>query len=127
MLDELTGVVTKFKGDGRRLGYPTANITTPTKLDDGVYFGFADLGRIKQRPAIIFVGTPVTMGETTRRVEAFLLDIPDQDYYGRKLELSIEYFHRANRKFSDIESLKQAMLEDELSARRWFNNDTAHA
>ncbi|HEY5152461.1 MAG TPA: riboflavin kinase, partial [Candidatus Saccharimonadales bacterium] len=90
----LDGIVTRFKGNGRKLGYPTANLTTGTDLADGVYFGFADLDRWTNQPAIIFIGTPTTMGDKIRRVEVHLFDIPDVDYYGRRLSASLRHYHR---------------------------------
>lgn len=116
----LLGLVTKFKGDGRRLGYPTANLNIKTDLTDGVYFGYADLAEWQQQPALIFVGTPTTMGDNRRRVEAHILDIPDQDYYDQPLKLSIKYFHRANQTFDSMEELIQVMQQDEAAARVWF-------
>lgn len=118
----IQGIITRFKGDGRRLGYPTANLTVATDLADGIYFGFADLAAWKHQPAMIFVGTPTTMGEADRRVEAYLLDIPDQDYYGQTLALRIEHLHRPNQTFANIDELKKVMKDDELQARRWFTN-----
>ncbi len=116
----LSGLVTRFKGDGRRLGYPTANITTQTDLEDGVYFGWAELGEIKHQPAMIFIGTPTTMGESVRRVEAHLLDIPDQDYYNLPLRLTIQFYHRPNQDFENVEKLIQAIQADETTARQLF-------
>src|SRR2546430_2613557 len=104
-LVELSGTVLAYKGNGRKLGYPTANINVPTDLVDGVYFGFADLQNFKDQPALIFVGTPTTMGDTERRVEAHLLDIPDADYYGQKLTLRIVLYHRPNRTFESVAAL----------------------
>ncbi|MDP9131123.1 MAG: riboflavin kinase, partial [Candidatus Binatota bacterium] len=52
----LGGTVTRFKGNGRRLGYPTANLTIKTDLADGVYFGLADLADWSDNPAVIFIG-----------------------------------------------------------------------
>lgn len=116
----LRGTVTRFKGNGRRLGYPTANLTTKTDLADGVYFGFADLADWTRHPAMIFIGTPTTMGDTARRVEAHLLDIPDKDYYDLPLTMSIEHFHRGNQKFAAAGALIEAMQADEAAARHWF-------
>ncbi len=116
----LSGTVTRFKGNGRRLGYPTANLTTETGLKDGVYFGFADLADWSHHPAIIFIGTPTTMGDTERRVEAYLLDIPDKDYYDLSLTVLIEHFHRGNQKFASTAELIETMHADEAPARRWF-------
>jgi riboflavin kinase/FMN adenylyltransferase len=118
---KLEGVVTRFKGDGRKLGYPTANLKIQTDLKDGVYFGHADLSDYQNHPAIIFVGTPTTMGETERRVEAHLLDIPDVDYYDKPLGLSLEYYHRPNQTFSSAEDLQKVMRADETAARAWLD------
>ena len=118
----LTGKVTPFAGDGRTLGYPTANIITTTDLSDGVYFGFANLGPYNRHPALIFVGVPTTMGQSERRVEAHLLDIPDQDYYELTLELELIQYHRANLTFATIEELQTAMRDDESVARIWFSD-----
>ncbi len=116
----LQGTVTRFKGNGRRLGYPTANLAVETSARDGVYFGFADMTGFIRHPSIIFVGIPTTVGDTKRRVEAHLFDIPDIDYYGQQLSLSLEQYHRANRTFADIDELVAAMKADETAARQWF-------
>jgi riboflavin kinase / FMN adenylyltransferase len=116
----ISGTVTPFKGNGRRLGYPTANLAVRTDAKDGVYFGFADMAEFSRHPSIIFVGVPTTLGDLERRVEAYLLDIPDKDYYGRPLSLSLEKYHRANRTFAGIDELMAAMKADEAAGRRWF-------
>ncbi len=118
----LQGVVAAYSGNGRRLGYPTANIADVTDLDDGVYFGFANLGKFSGHPAMIFIGTPETMGDIVRRVEAYLLDIPDQDYYALPLLLDVRHFHRSNEKFQNVEELVRAIQQDEKAAREWFSN-----
>jgi riboflavin kinase/FMN adenylyltransferase len=117
----MSGIVARFKGNGRKLGYPTANIAAPTDLPDGVYFGFATLGEYKNHPAMIFIGTPTTVGDTVRRVEAYLVDIADRDYYGMRLSLSIEKFHRANETFASVDELVKNIKKDETAARSWFS------
>ncbi|HSW85607.1 MAG TPA: riboflavin kinase [Candidatus Saccharimonadales bacterium] len=126
----ITGTITRFQANGRNLGYPTANLKVNTNLGDGVYFGFADLNHWKHHPALIFIGRPTTLGDKAHRVEAYLIDIPDVDYYDLPLILSINYFHRSNQTFKSIDELIQVMHEDELAARQWFkitisNNDNA--
>jgi riboflavin kinase/FMN adenylyltransferase len=116
----LSGTVTRFKGNGRRLGYPTANITTGTRAKDGVYFGYADLADFHGCPALIFIGVPTTMGDTERRVEVHLLDIPDEDYYDRPVMAVARHYHRANRTFDSAEELQKVMRDDETAARAWF-------
>lgn len=116
----LQGTVTPFKGNGRKLGYPTANLAIETDLPDGVYVGYADLDEYTQQPAIIFVGTPTTVGDTVRRVEAHVLDIPDKNYYDQKMTLSISAFLRSNQTFQSIDELLTVMKQDEQMAREWF-------
>lgn len=122
----LSGIVTRFKGDGRKLGYPTANLVIKTDLKDGVYFGYADLAQYTHQPAIVFIGTPTTMGETIRRVEAYLLDIPDQDYYDYNLRLDLHYYHRPNQDFKLINDLILAIKADEAAARQWFKQSASY-
>lgn len=114
------GIVTRFKGNGRKLGYPTANIDVKIPLEDGVYFGFAELENFKHHPSIIFIGTPTTIGDIERRLEAYLLDIPDRDYYDLTLTVTISFHHRSNQTFASIDELTTAMHADEAAARTWF-------
>ncbi|HWB38948.1 MAG TPA: riboflavin kinase [Candidatus Saccharimonadales bacterium] len=116
----LSGRVTPYKGNGRKLGYPTANIDTTTNLDDGVYFGYAEMSDYRHWPALIFIGTPTTLGDKDRRVEAYLFDAIDKDYYGEKLELKLVSYHRPNQTFESIDALLQVMHQDEKIARGWF-------
>lgn len=118
--EELSGMVSRFKGNGRKLGYPTANMEARTELADGVYFGFADLGQYKNHPAIIFIGIPTTVGDKDRRVEAYLLDIPDEDHYGEELRLVVQHKHRDNHTFDSVDYLIEVMRDDEAIARHWF-------
>lgn len=114
------GKTAHYKGNGRKFGYPTANIDSPTTLQEGVYFGYANLGEYKNWPALIFVGVPVTVGDTESRIEAHLLDIPDVDYYDLELQLTIHHKHRDNHNFTSLEKLMMAMGQDEAHARKWF-------
>lgn len=119
----LRGTVRQYKGNGRKLGYPTANINASTALRDGVYFGLASLADYKHQRALIFIGVPLTVGDTTRRVEAHLLDVPDIDYYGLPLTLTVRSFHRPNQKFDTFEALIAAIHADEAAGRAWFANN----
>lgn len=118
----LRGTVVRFSGDGRRLGYPTANLTVDTSAKDGVYFGWADLDGYERHPSIIFIGVPTTTGDGRRRLEAYLLDIPDKDYYGLPMSVTLGKYHRGNRTFADTGELIKAMKADEAAARRWFED-----
>lgn len=120
----ISGTATRFNGKGRQLGYPTANLATETAARDGVYFGFADLAGFSHHPSLIFVGVPTTLGDKERRVEAYLLDIPDKDYYDQPLSVTLEHYHRANQTFPTVDELLVVMKADEVAARRWFSKET---
>lgn len=120
MKEKIEGVITKYKGNGRKLGYPTANLNVDTELADGVYFGYAELDGYTHHPALIFIGTPTTVGDTERRVEAHLLDAIDKDYYDMPLQLEVHKFHRSNKNFDSIDDLLIVMKADDQTAREWF-------
>ena len=116
----LSGTVTQFRGNGRRLGYPTANIRIATDLKEGVYFGFADLAGFVSKPALIFIGVPSTVNDYEKRVEVHVLDIPDKDYYGQTVSAQVQHFHRPNQHFESVDELIAAMKNDEKVSRNWF-------
>lgn len=123
LIAEMSGITLPFEGNGRSFGYPTANIRTDTDLAEGVYFGYADLDKYKQHPALIFIGTPTTVGAKDYRIEAHLLDIADKDYYDKILRLSVYYFHRSNQLFGSVDELLEAMRTDDIVARKWFKEN----
>lgn len=116
----LHGTTARFKGNGRKLGYPTANIRVETDLEDGIYFGYAHMLEFINQPALIFIGTPTTVGDTERRVEAHLLYVPDKDYYDQPILLDLRVYHRQNETFKSIDELLRVMKKDETAAREWF-------
>lgn len=120
--ERVEGIVTRYLGNGRKIGYPTANIAAQTDLKQGVYFGFADMGKFRDHPSLIFIGQPQTTGvrQSTQRIEAHLLGIPDIDYYDERLVLVIEKFHRAVRAFPSIPDLQEAISADDQAAHEWF-------
>lgn len=122
-LTVLRGITVQNIGDGRRLGWPTANIKIETTLPDGVYLAYASLAGYIKKPSTVFIGTPTTMGQTTRRVEAWLIDIPDYDYYAKELVISIIHYLRPNKTFKSIPDLIEALSQDEIYARDWFNRN----
>ncbi len=117
----LRGVTVSHGKNGRSLGYPTANIETDTALADGVYVGLASLGKFKRHPALVFIGAPVTVGDNHRRVEAHLINIPNDDYYDQKLTVEVMEFLRPDQRFNSLDGLLVAMRADEVSAHEWFN------
>ena len=120
------GRVVEGERRGRTLGFPTANLDPDNEVlpGVGVYAGevrFLDPGNpaLGQRlPAVINVGTRPTFHDSKQvMAEAHLIDF-DGDLYGRRVELSFRFHLRPERRFSDIEALKQQISADVADGRR---------
>lgn len=109
----MSGLVEPGDRIGRQLGFPTANLAVPPgKLVParGIYAGWAQtpMGR---HQAAISVGYRPQFDKTELRVEAFLLDF-DGDLYQRRLDLEFVARLRDERRFPDIDALKEAIVAD---------------
>lgn len=113
------GVVVHGAAMGRKLGYPTANLArsfrqaTPA---DGVYVGTARTDHGIYRAAIS-VGVRPTIDETTRTIEAYLLEYGGDSLYGKPLALDFERRLRDQVKFDSLEALKEQMALDVEAAQ----------
>jgi riboflavin kinase/FMN adenylyltransferase len=116
------GVVEHGEHRGRKLGFPTANLSFDRFAAvpaDGVYAGRAvfldDWGRTDEATplgaAAISVGTNPTFGGQHRRIEAHILDV-DTDLYGRRVGLEVASRLRGKVRFDDVDWLVAQMKED---------------
>jgi riboflavin kinase / FMN adenylyltransferase len=116
-----TSTVVVGRGDGRRLGFPTANLAPIDKITPppGVYAGWAYWGTLS-RPAAINIsfergerGTvkPLPGEAGCTIVEANLLDF-DGDLYGKRLHLEFVAQVRAEIHFSSREELIAQIKHD---------------
>ncbi|HSW37116.1 MAG TPA: riboflavin kinase [Candidatus Saccharimonadales bacterium] len=120
-LRTFSGIIKKYQGNGRQLGYPTANIELKAKAPNGIYLAYAVLDENSQKlPALVFIGAPVTLGDQLQRIETHILDYPDEDLYDRQIMISLIRKLRDNQKFDTIEALKDQMKQDEIAARAYF-------
>lgn len=108
------GVVRHGKQLGRTIGFPTVNIVSEADKmlpPNGVYLTVAVIDG-KEYPAITNIGTRPTVdnsGNTT--IETHLFDV-SIDMYGRPLELRFLRFIRPEKKFENIDKLKEAIRDD---------------
>lgn len=110
---------------GRTLGVPTINQRAPgeqlmpksgvyvarIRILDGLYYGVANVGR-----------KPTIDGERPVGVETYLFDF-QQDVYGQEAKVEFLDFLRPERKFGSMEELKEQILQDEETARRWIRRE----
>lgn len=115
----LSGKVTPYEGNGRKLGYPTANIPVSVETEEGIFVGTVLLHN-KKYPALIFVGAPITLNDDVKRAEAHILDFKDRDLYGEQVVFEIEKKIRNNEKFDTVDGLLEQMKQDEVDARAHF-------
>ena len=105
---------------GRRLGFPTANLSahseqfppngvylTEARLDGSTYRGVANLGY-----------RPTVAGETPERLlELHLFDL-NRDIYGEDVEVRFLRFLRPEKKFESLDALAEQIARDVKEAQR---------
>lgn len=107
----IEGTVTHGEKLGRKLGYPTANISLDYDYPlDGIYFSQVSLDN-KKYYALSSVGNKPTFNGTKKLLEVFILDF-NEDIYGSKIEVSFLELMRRQIKFSDEDALIKQMNED---------------
>ena len=120
------GVVEHGAGRGKKIGFPTANLTVDdtqlAKLPPGVFAGRVrwendDACEVDDHRAIVNVGVRPTFGERDLCIELHILDFSG-DLYGRTLEVSLQARLRDERKFPDTKSLVDQIRKDVETARQ---------
>ncbi len=105
-----------IRGDrrGRELGYPTANLLTPTHAAipaEGVYAAWISWHGQEPLMSAVSIGTNPTFSGTERRVEAYVLDF-DDDLYGERVALDFVARLREQRTYMGVEPLIAQIAED---------------
>jgi riboflavin kinase/FMN adenylyltransferase len=122
----IRGRVVQGDQRGRTLGFPTANLDPENEIVPaaGVYAGrvsFIDDGspeRGVELPAVMNVGTrPTFEGDGRTHAEAHLIDFKG-DVYGRRVEMSFLSRLREERRFPDVEALREQIASDVGATRK---------
>lgn len=119
----INGLVVEGKHNGKKIDFPTANL----KLDypyafpkTGVYFGYAYVDELKYK-AIISVGTHPTIMQLTKPIiEVHIIDF-DGMIYGKDIFVEIIKYHRDEKSFDSLESLKRQLTRDKNIAIKELN------
>ena len=117
------GEVITGEGRGRKLGFPTANVSVPRpKLlpAEGVYAGWAALRRdrtVRWRAAIALGSTPTfALPADPRRLEVHLIGF-EGDLVGQELVVGFSKHLREQRAFSGPEELRAQIAQDVARAQ----------
>ncbi|MFN8278295.1 MAG: bifunctional riboflavin kinase/FAD synthetase [Chitinophagales bacterium] len=120
----ISGVVVKGLQNGRKLGYPTANMqsTDNNKLipRNGIYAARA-LVRGRWHGGLLSIGYNPTFNGTAKTVEVNILDF-NEEIYGETIAVELIQYMRDEKKFDSIESLIAAMDADKLAIEAVLKN-----
>lgn len=114
----LTGIVTKGKGLGRQLNFPTANIFIKEEYKlipkNGVYVVKAKLNNSTVF-GMMNIGYNPTVNGTQKTIEVNFFNFND-DLYGKKIQVDILERIRDEVKFDSINDLKVQLTKDQETA-----------
>lgn len=119
---ELNGLVIKGQQIGRSIGFPTANIHIPNDYKlipkDGVYAVVVQVEEM-HFGSMLNIGNRPTVDGTKKTVEAHLFDFQG-DLYNKQLTVHFREFLRDERKFENLEALKNQLMQDQLTAKSFL-------
>ena len=112
----------RFIRRGRELGFPTANLATDNELlpPNGVYATFSTIDGIVH-PGVTNIGVrPTFEGPPAGHVETHVLGYSG-DLYGRRQALAFVQRLRDERRFPDVDALREQIAADVRRAGRLFD------
>jgi riboflavin kinase/FMN adenylyltransferase len=119
----LMGIVSKGRGKGAELGFPTANIEPQGQIipAEGVYAGFVSVADTVEKlcvlnqkiPAVFSLGRAKTfISEHHLLIEAHILEGKVEDLYNKYLAMDFVGFIRHQQRFEMEEKLKEQIAKD---------------
>jgi riboflavin kinase/FMN adenylyltransferase len=115
----IEGVVVHGDHLGRKIGFPTANVSLEDyiRLEHGIYAARTRLADGREIPGVAYIGNRPTVNGADERLEVNLFDF-DEDLYGQTLETDLVAFIRGDEKFDGLEALTAQIAKDCAEARR---------
>lgn len=119
----IVGEVTRGRGMGKKLGYPTANIKPHNNAvpANGIYAAQARIDS-QLHVAAVNVGIAPTLQHDDVTIEAFVLDYSG-DLVGKQVEIVFHRRLRPEKKFDTLEALTAAIGEDVDAVRNHFKEN----
>jgi len=117
----ILGTVTGGEKLGKKIGFPTANLSAHSEQfpPNGVYFAEARLKGVLLHGVVNLGFRPtVSSGEPERILEIHLLDF-DRDIYGEDLEIRFVRYLRPEKKFENVDALVRQINADVRQAREF--------
>ena len=118
----IVGAVKTGEKLGRKLGFPTANLSAHSEQfpPNGVYVAEARLaGTLYRGVANLGYRPTVSAGKQERLLELHLFDL-NRDIYGEEVEVRFVRYLRPEQKFENLETLAAQIARDVAEAREQF-------
>ncbi|MFN2542149.1 MAG: bifunctional riboflavin kinase/FAD synthetase [Chthoniobacterales bacterium] len=114
----ILGTVTHGDDLGKKIGFPTANLSAHSEQfpPDGVYFAEAWLEGVKYHGVVNLGCRPTVSSDKNRVLEIHLFDF-NRDIYGHELEVRFVRYLRPEKKFENVEALQRQIAADVQQAR----------
>lgn len=111
---QIRGIVVSGKREGRKIGFPTANVLTSDTLipEKGVYAVRVLVNRNKWLDGMVNLGTQPTFGGRKFQIETYIFDF-DQDIYGDELTIAFVERIRSERRFESVDALQVQLRKDQ--------------
>ena len=123
----LTGKVTKGRGLGKKLGFPTANIEVKEAYKlipkQGSYIVQSTINK-KKVYGMMNIGFNPTVNGETQTIEVHFFDF-DRDIYEANLKIELLERIRDEEKFESVEALKIQLANDKDTALAFISNQNA--
>lgn len=113
------GMVVKGFQNGKKMGFPTANIDYNRKLilpPDGVYAGITEIDGERYK-SVINIGNNPTFDAKEKTIESHILDF-DRDIYDKYIKIELVKRLRGEIKFSGMDELKAQIQRDTENAKK---------
>ena len=122
----LSGTVVEGHKRGRRIGFPTANLSVGEKNKvipgNGVYAVKGKVEGYFEADGMLNIGVRPSFDDGEERsIETFFFD-SDLDLYGKELSLTIYKKLRDELKFDSLEELKNQLAQDEDDCIKYFKS-----
>jgi len=109
----LSGIVESGEKNGRKIGFPTANIAiSPQKLVPKVGVYSVDvLYKNNILNGMLYIGNRPTLDGKNQTIEVNIFDF-NENIYGKNITIFFKKFIREDEKFNSLEELKNQLIED---------------
>lgn len=119
----LTGKVVSGNKIGRKIGFPTANLEVNNEKvipKNGVY-SVKIIVNEKEYFGMLNIGTRPTVNVSNKKnIEVHIFDFQD-DIYSAKVKIVFYKYIRDEKKFNDINELKEQLINDKKVIKSFFN------